>query len=233
MSEILTHSRANDARLRFKPRDTKMQAMNLQTNKSPNGQTDMVALRGFQSTLSPFDTRKLFEPPMVDLDLPGIQSIEGSFFNGHIQPAGRPVFCVAVCADRPEHLHPAIALEMHQTSLDRNKDLSNGAVATAVDADFPVALELGEPVPLQATQQFEIGQSAVPTVKDGQFGPKTPFGRLLNHVLKMIVLGQAILRLVIQAKIAGQPTFTICPHHRDQVDPLNHPSVLTRPMPLH
>ena len=64
-----------------------MHAMNLQANKGSNGQTNVVALRDFKAALSTFDTRELFETPMVDFDLPSIQGIESRIFNGHVQLA--------------------------------------------------------------------------------------------------------------------------------------------------
>jgi hypothetical protein len=107
MSEILTHSGAKNASFGFRPRDIKVQAVNLRANKGSNGQADMVALRDFKSVLGTLDTRELFEPLMIELDLPGIQGVESSFFDGHIQTAGRPALCVAVCADCSKYLDPA------------------------------------------------------------------------------------------------------------------------------
>jgi hypothetical protein len=43
----------------------------------------------------------------------------------------------------------------------------------------------------------------------------------------------SILRFVVHTKIAGQPALVVRPHRRDQVDSLNHPAVLIRPMPRH
>ena len=103
--------------------------------------------------------------------------------------------------------------------LNRDQDLADGTVPRAINADFSVALQLCEPVPIQLTQQFEVRQSAVPTVKDSQFWMETTFSCLLNHVLKMIVLAQAILHFVVQAKITWQSTFPVRPHHRDQGGP--------------
>jgi hypothetical protein len=54
---------------------------------------------------------------------------------------------------------------MHQTPLNRDQDLPNGAVATTVNAHFPVALQLGQPVPTETAQPFEIEQSTVPTIE--------------------------------------------------------------------
>lgn len=83
----MTDSRAQDAGLGFKPGEASLQAMNLQTKKGSDCQTDLVALRDFQSILSPFNTNGLLEATMLDLDLPGIQGAESRFFDIHLQLA--------------------------------------------------------------------------------------------------------------------------------------------------
>jgi len=39
----------------------------------------MIALRDFETVLSIFNTGELFDIPMIDFDLPGIQSIKSRF----------------------------------------------------------------------------------------------------------------------------------------------------------
>src|SRR4030066_2177217 len=209
MSQIQTHRRADNPRLGFKPGDTRLKPMNFKANKCPDSQTDMVTLRDFESVLAPFNTGKLFEATMVDLNLPGIQGIESRLLNGHFQAAGGPVFRVAVCADRPKHLDPAIAFEVNQTPLRWNEDLADRTVTTAIRANFPIALELCQPVPFQTAQQFEIGQPAIPAVKRNQFWLKAALVGLFDHVLKVVILTQAILDLVIKSIINRQPTFAL------------------------
>ena len=123
----------------------------------------MVALRDFEPILAALNTRELFDATMVDLDLPSIQCMECGLLNGHLQATGCPVFRVAVCADRPKNLDPAIPFEVNQTSLNWNEDLADRTVAAAVDIDLPVALELSQPVRFRASQQVEIGQPKVHT----------------------------------------------------------------------
>jgi len=91
--------------------------VSFQANKRPDSQTNMIVLRDFEPVLGAFDTGKLFEPTMVDLNLPGIQGVEGSLLNRQVQTAGRPVFRGAVFVDRPKNLDPAITLEMNQSPL--------------------------------------------------------------------------------------------------------------------
>ena len=125
MSQIQTHCGANNTCLGFKPGDARPKPMNFKANKCPDSQTDMVTLRDFEPVLAPFNTGKLFEATMVDLNLPGIQCMEGGLLNGHVQAASCPVFRVAVCADRPKNLDPAIPFEVNQTSLNWNEDLAD------------------------------------------------------------------------------------------------------------
>ena len=100
--------------------------------------------------MSAFYDGELFETAMIDFFLLDIQGEEGGFFNGHLQVTSRPIFYVGVCADCPEHLDPAIAFEMHQTSLGRDQDLSNGAVTTSIKTDLPSTFQLGESIPNSA-----------------------------------------------------------------------------------
>jgi hypothetical protein len=201
MSEILAHRSRNNASFGFKPRDTRMQSMGLQAYESPDSQADRIALGDFKAALSTFDTGELLETPVVDFHLPGIQCEESGFFNAHIQLAGSPVFCVAVCTDCPEDLDTAIHLEMHQTTFSGNENLPNGAVSGAINTDFSIALEVGQPGPVLVSQQLEIGQSTVPAVKSHYLRLKTMFSRLLHHHSKMIVFAQTILGLIVDPKI--------------------------------
>ena len=104
--------------------------------------------------------------------------------------------------------------------------IADGTVPRAINTDFSIALELRQPVPFQGAQLFEIGQSTVPTIKGDQFRLKTVFSRLLHHISEMIIFGQAILRLVVNAKITRQPTGIASPHQRDQVDTFHNPTML-------
>jgi hypothetical protein len=191
MSQIQTHSRADNTCLGFKPGNTRLKPIDFKAHKGPDCQSDMIPLRDFEPILTTFNTRKLFQASMVNLNLPGIQGIEGCLLNGHVQAAGRPIFRVAVCADRPKHLDPTITFEMNQTALRGDKDLADGTVATPIEADFPVALQLCQPVPIQAAQQLQIRQSTIPTVKATNCGSNPRC--LGNHVLKVIILAHSLL----------------------------------------
>ena len=133
MSQIQSHCRADNASLCIKPGDPCPQPMGFQTYKSPNCQPNMIALRNFEPILTPFNSGKLFQSAMVDLNLPGIQGMEGGLLNGHVQAAGGPVFRVAVCADGPKHLDPPIPFEMYQSSLNGNKNLADRPAVSAGD----------------------------------------------------------------------------------------------------
>src|SRR4030042_5775371 len=209
MSQIHTHGRTNNCCLGFEPGNVGTQSMCFQTNERSDRQTDMVALRCFETILSTLNARKLREAAMVNFDLPGIQSIKGSLLKGHIQTAGCPVFRVAVCADSPKNLNPAISLEVNQTSVHRNEDLADRTVSATIGANLPIALELGQPVPFEAAQQFEIGQAAIPTVKGHRLRLKAALLGLLDHVLKVVVLAQTIFNFVVKSEIAWQPTLAV------------------------
>ena len=56
-------------------------------------------------------------------------------------------------------------------------------------------------MPVQAAQQFQIGQTRVPTVKGYQFRLKAPLMSLFHHLLEVVVLAQAILALVVHAEV--------------------------------
>jgi len=231
MSQIQTHCRADNARLRIKPGAAGPKPMSFKTNKCTDRQTNMIALRDFEPVLAMFNSGELFETTMVDLNLPGIQSMKGSLLKGHVQAAGCPIFRVAVFADRPKYLDPAIPFVVNQAALRWDKDLANCAVAAAVKADFPIALQLGQPVPFKAALQLEIRQSTIPTVKYHQLGLKAALLGLSDHMLKVIVLAQPVFHLVVQSKIARQSSLTIRPNQRDQVDALHYGMMLTRPVP--
>src|SRR3972149_4264651 len=150
MLQIQTHRRADNTRLGFKPGDARPKPMNFKANKCPDSQTDMVTLRDFEPVLTSFNTRELFEATMVDLNLPGIQCMEGGLLNGHVQAASCPVFRVAVCADRPKNLDPAIPFEVNQTSCNFNEYLSYRTAPATVYSYPPCSLDLSHPFPFQA-----------------------------------------------------------------------------------
>lgn len=49
----------------------------------------------------------------------------------------------------------------------------------------------------------------------------------------MIILGQSILRVVLQTSITSHPTSIASPNQREQVDPLVNPPMLARPVARH
>lgn len=120
----------------------------------------MNALRDFKPILSTLDARELLQATMVDLNLPSIECKEGRLFKGHLKPTGRPKFRVAVCVNRPKNLDPAVAFEMDKRALYRNEDGAYGTIAGTVKADFPIAFELGQPVPVKRTHPLSNATSS-------------------------------------------------------------------------
>jgi len=80
----VTDSKANNIIFSFKPRDIRMQTMDLQANKGSDGQTNMITLRNFKPALDTFNPSELLDTSMVDFNMPGVQGIEGGLFNSHI-----------------------------------------------------------------------------------------------------------------------------------------------------
>ena len=138
-----------------------------------------------------------------------------------------------MCADCLEDFDPAITLEMNDQALSGDQDLTDGAIATAIQTDQTVALELGQPRPATIPHRFQVFQAGVPAIKSHDLRLKLARLGGLDHVSKVFVLAQAILSLVVNAKVAGQATVTTHPHQRNQVDALHHPPMLARPMAAH
>jgi hypothetical protein len=76
---------------------------------------------------------------------------------------------IAICADGPKYLDPAIAFEMHLAILRRDENFADRTVAAAIRTDFPVFRELGQPMTPQAARQLEIGRPQSPLL--GGFMP--------------------------------------------------------------
>lgn len=147
MSQIRTHSRADHACLDIEPGNAGTKPMSFKADKGTDRQANMIALRDFEPVLATFHTGELIEAKMVDFNLPGIQRMKSGLLKGHVQAAGSPILRVAVCADRPKTLDPAIAFEMNQTALRGDEGFANCPIAPAIQADFPIALQLRQPVP--------------------------------------------------------------------------------------
>ena len=76
----------NNPRLGFKTGDAIPKPINFKAYKCPDRQPDMVTLRDFEPVLTPFNTDKLFEATMTELNLPGIQGMKSSLLP--MPPAG-------------------------------------------------------------------------------------------------------------------------------------------------
>ena len=230
MREVAPDSRTNNAGFGIEPGDLSSETVSFQTDKRTDCQADMVALLDFQPVLPAFHSGELLQAPMVGFDLPGIQGTPSRLFDGHIQPAGRPIFRVAVFVHCPKYFDPAIALEMNDQALRWDEDIADRPIATVVGADFPVFLELGQPVPTKGAYQLQVRQPRVPAVKRHQLRLKAALAGLRKHVLKMVVLAQSVLAFVVEAKVARQTALPVGPYQRNQVDALHHLLMLPRPV---
>jgi hypothetical protein len=208
-----------------------MKSINFQAHKSTDSQAAMITLRDFKPKRTAFNASELFEATVIDFDLPGLQRLKGTRFQGHVKHIGGPVFKAVVCASDLEHLDPAIAFQVYSSSVGRNQNLGNSPIASMVDTHLTVRFELGQPRPVQLTQQFEVIQPTVPTIKCHQVWFKPALLGSLDHVLKVVILAQPIVRFVVNPKVARQPRVTIGPHQRNQINPLHYTSMLARPVP--
>lgn len=90
MSQVSPHRIPNDAGLGLKARDAGTNTMPLQTQESADCQTDVIALSHDQAHLGTLNAGELLEVTLVDLDLPGIEGMERTLFQGQRQVAGGP-----------------------------------------------------------------------------------------------------------------------------------------------
>ena len=96
LDEISPNSLPKKCVFRFKPSNPFLQTKGLQTQKSPNGQTHMVALRLLHTKLAPFNAGEPFQALGVHFHLPRPPRIFRCLHDAHVQPAGRPVSLATV-----------------------------------------------------------------------------------------------------------------------------------------
>ena len=86
-------------------------------------------------------------------------------------------------------------------------------------ADLTVAFQPRQPLPTQTAHQFEVPQTAVPTVEGHPRGLKAARLRRFQHGSEVVVLAQAVLDFEIQPKIARESSIPVCPHQADEINP--------------
>jgi len=233
MSQVKRNCGADNVKLAIEKGKSGAPAMVFQAQVGTQRQADVVALRTFQAKLSRLNASKLLEGAMIHLDQPSPIGVELALWVAHRQAAGRPVVRVAVWVNRPQNLDHAVAAQMHLQTAGRNRQRAHCLLLTDCQADLAVGLQARQPVPTAVAHQLQVVQTALPTVERHQRGLETARLGLLKHDAEMVVLAQAILRFVIQAVVAGQTGIPIRPHQADEVDPLHHCPMLTRPMAAH
>ena len=144
--------------------------MVLQSQKHPQAQPNVVALRAFRTSLGAFHTAVLLEFPMVVLNserqfrqLPPFQAV-------HLQVAGRPVFNVAVWSDHLEHADQTITFEVDHRAGRRDLALRERSQPAAVGVDLSIGFESAQPQPLVIADPFEVFEAGVPTVEQDVLG---------------------------------------------------------------
>lgn len=174
----------------------------LQTQERPHRQPHMMALRSRRSYWRSFRITDLLDPSMIVLYRPGIVGIFEPPQLAHLQIIRRPVFNVIFCDDDLEHPHQPIARQMHEAARFTDGHLTDGHDALALWIDQTVFFQPGRPNPVKSSNFLEIWQAGVPTIKGNTAGLEAAFVRLLQDLLKVVVLGQAIFGFVIEAIVA-------------------------------
>lgn len=150
----------------------------------------MIASGHRQAELRALNAGEPLQTTMIYLYLPGIQGIERTLFQGHLQAAGRPVFHVAVCADRLERLEPAITLQMNNSAIAGNEHRANGTIATPANADQTIPSQLGQSALAALSDLFEVLQARILAVECQRLRRKAPLLRLIDHLSKAIIFGR-------------------------------------------
>src|SRR5260370_15876606 len=108
MSEVGTDGIADDGRLGLEPTDAMSEAVELQSQESTQGQTDVVALRLARPRGTALHLRALFDPPMIGLYRPAVLRVLLPSHLRHRQFARGPVGNVAVWGDYLVHLDQTV-----------------------------------------------------------------------------------------------------------------------------
>src|SRR6185437_11819808 len=229
MSQVGSHGVPNDRGLGFQPTDALSKAMDLQAQKGTQRQTDMVALRPHRPRLATLDLRTLLDPPMVVLDRPTVLRVLLPRQSRHGQVTAGPVSNVTVWGDDLEYLDQSVARQPDLRSGGGNVGVPHRSRSLTVTIDQAVGFQPRQPGPAEMTQQLEVVQTAVPTVKQHAARLKAACVGGVEHVAEMIVLGVSV-RLVVDAVVAGNVAVAVGPQQRHQVDALDDGVMFTRPV---
>ncbi len=140
---------------------------------------------------------------MIFLDRPDLAGPGLLLTVAHLQLIGGPVLRVTVWGDDPKHLDHAIACEMHDAPVWRNRYLPQWPIPRAIWIDVPIRLELRQPVPPKGADQLEVGQTAVLTIEGHQARREAALVRGCEYGLEVVVFGCTIDRLIIEPIVTG------------------------------
>lgn len=204
--------------------------MNFQSQEGPQRKSYVVALRSSASRLASLNAAELFYPAMEVLYRPGFLRVLHSHKFVHCQIVGRPVFNVAICGYCLEDSDQPIFFEVHDLTAFGYFYLANGSIALAVRVHLPILFQARKPNPAETADQLEVIGAAVPAIKDYTSWLKSSLARFGKHLLKVIILGQPITSLVIDAIIARDVTVAVAPQQGDEIDATDHILVFARPV---
>jgi hypothetical protein len=180
--------------------------------------------------LSSLDATELLDAAMIFFNSSGLLGLFGQLPDGHRQVIGSPVLNAAVWGSNLEHLDETIPLEMHYRTRPGDQLLANRMVPSPIRIHQAIALQLGQPMPVQSPHILQVFQTRVPAIKSYQLRFKAAFRSCLQHGSKMIVLRQLILFLGVYPKITWPMSFAFRPQQANQIDAHHDPVMLARPM---
>ena len=207
-----------------------MVTVNLQAQECPQRQTNMIALRSPGSLLRSFHITELLDPAMLVLYPPGVVGIFDPLQFCHLQVIRRPVFNVIFFDDALEHPNQPLALQVHDAAFFADANLTDGYQALTIWIDQAIFFQPGQPNPLKSADFLEIRQTGVPSIKGDTLGLEAAFVRRVQHLLKVVILGQAILGFVIEAIVARNMAVAIGPPQRHEIDALHDAVMFARPV---
>src|SRR5512143_3611207 len=205
----------------------------LQAQERAHAQADVVALGAGGAHVGAFHSTKLLDATMIMLDRPSITGPAGARQRAHLKSVAGPPFNVAVGGDNLEHANQSVAFQMDEGAVSVGLDPRHSAQAAAVRVYLAVGLQPSQPDPAPAVDHLQIRQTAIPAIENHALWHKPTLVRGLEQRLKVIVFGQPVSRLVIEAIIHRDMAVTLRPEPGDHVDTLDYGMVLARPMPLH
>ncbi len=145
--------------------------------------------------LRAFHPTELFEPAVIFFDRPDLTGPGLLRTVAHLQVIGGPVLRVTVWGHDPKHLVQAIAFQMHDAPVRRDRYFSQLPVPRPIGINMPVGFELRQPVPPKAADQLEVVHTAVPPIECHQAWREPPLVRGREQGLEVVVFDGASVRL--------------------------------------